>query len=57
MSKTKEHVFLENKILEYPDGTFLSTKLVHGEIQSKQCATLSQAKSFISPKKIKEKNI
>lgn len=47
MSKVKEHVFRGNKILEYPDGTFLSTKIVHGEVESKQCATLKQAQSFI----------
>lgn len=47
MSKIKEYVFLGNKILEYPDGTFLSTKIVHGEVESKQCSTLKQAQSFI----------
>ena len=45
MSKIKEYVFLGNKILEY--GTFLSTKIVHGEVESKQCSTLKQAQSFI----------
>ena len=47
MIKVKEHIFHGNKILEYSDGTFLSTKIVHGEVESKQCDTFKQAQFFI----------
>lgn len=43
----KEHVYHNNKIIEYDDGTFLSTKIVGGEVQSKTCKTLDGAKAFI----------
>ena len=43
----KEHVYCNNKIIEYDDGTFLSTKIVGGEVHSKTCKTLDGAKAFI----------
>lgn len=46
----KEHIYHNNKIIEYDDGTFLSTKNVGGEVQSKSCKTLDGAKAFIHGK-------
>ena len=47
---SKEHVYYGNKIIEYPDGTFLSTKYVNGEVQSNVCKTLGAAKQYIHRK-------
>lgn len=50
----KEHIYYRNKILEFPDGSFLSTKMVGGEIQEKACFSMSEAKAFIrKPRKQK----
>lgn len=43
----KEHVYHNNKIIEYEDGRFLSTKIIGGEVQSKTCKSLDAAKAFI----------
>lgn len=52
----KEHIYYGNKILEFPDGSFLSTKMVDGEIQEKTCFSISEAKAFIrKPRKQKTK--
>lgn len=44
---TKEHIYKGNKILEYEDGSFLATKIVEGEVDSKTVKSLKQAKAFI----------
>lgn len=50
----KEHIYYNNKIIEYDDGRFLSTKIVGGEVQSKACKSLDAAKAFIhEPRKPK----
>ena len=52
----KEHIYYGNKILEFPDGSFLSTKMVDGEIQEKACFSMNEAKAFIrKPRKQKTK--
>ena len=52
----KEHIYYGNKILECHDGSFLSTKMVDGEIQEKTCFSMSEAKAFIrKPRKQKTK--
>lgn len=43
----KEHVYYNNKIVEYDDGRFLSTKIIGEEVQSKTCKSLDAAKAFI----------
>lgn len=48
--EVKEHIYCRNKILEYPDGKFLATKSVKGEILSEECPSLDAAKAFIRKK-------
>lgn len=43
----KEIIYNGNKIIAYSDGTFLSTKLVGGEVATKDCRSLDEAKAFI----------
>lgn len=47
--QTKEHVYNENLIIEYPDGTFLATYLANpdNDIQTKTTHSLEEAKAFI----------
>lgn len=46
-----EYNYCDSKIIEYSDRTFLATKLVDGDIVTKECSSLLQAKNFIFPKK------
>lgn len=49
----KEHIYRGNKIIEYPDGTFLTTKTKGGDIQSRYCSSLEEARHFIMrPRKL-----
>lgn len=41
------HIYKGNMIFEYEDGSFLATKDVNGEVDSKTVKTLKQAKAYI----------
>lgn len=44
----KEHIYKGNKIIEYPDGTFLATWLNEDdEVMSLTCASFGVAKKII----------
>jgi hypothetical protein len=44
----KEHIYKENKIIEYPDGRFLATWLNEDdEVMSLMCSSLEVAKKVI----------
>lgn len=43
-----EHIYMENKIFEYADGSFLSTKIEDGEPVCEICTSLEAAKRFIN---------
>lgn len=46
--EVKEHIYKGNKILEYPDGTFLATWLNEDEeVMSLTCSSLEVAQKVI----------
>ena len=46
-TETKEYVYRGNKIIRYPDGTFLATVIKDGDVLTKTCPSLSHARRWI----------